>query len=399
MKFRKIYLPLILCLLMTVLPACRQDAVETMELPPSETEITLPVVTTTIPPIPEDSLVHLTAAGDNLIHSSLYKQAAARATDGGYDFDFAYEHIKPLINGDINILNQETPICNDIFEPSTYPCFNSPTQLGDEMLSLGFNVFNHANNHILDKGVKGTEATLDFWATKRNATVCGAYRNEADMNDIRLRTENDITFSFLGFTEHTNGLKVREDSDVKIIYTSDLETIEKQITEAKKLSDVVVVSIHWGVENSHTITDAQRGLAQKMADWGADIIIGTHPHVIQGVEFIERNDGTPVLVAYSLGNFISAQNVGNRMIGGVLDFNVRKDGATEKITIEDVKFIPVVTQYEWGFSNIRVYPFSEYTKEMADSHGVRENSDFSYDFIVKTLQNNISEEFLVMDLG
>lgn len=396
MKFRKFYLPVIICILMSVLSACGDNVVETMELLPPE--VTLPIVTTTEPPVPEDSMVHLTAAGDNLIHSSIYKQAQARATDGGYDFDFAYEHIKPLINGDINILNQETPICNDIFEPSTYPCFNSPTQLGDKMLSLGFNVFNHANNHILDRGVKGTEATLDYWASK-NAIVCGAYRNEEDMNDIRLRTQNDITFSFLGFTEHTNGLKVREGSDVKVIYTSDLETIEKQITEAKKLSDVVVVSVHWGVENSHIITDAQRGLAQKMADWGADIIIGTHPHVIQDMEFIKRNDGTPVLVAYSLGNFISAQDVNNRMIGGVLDFNVRKNGVTEEITIEDVKFIPVVTHYDWGFADIRVYPFSEYTKELADAHGVRAKSDFSYDFIVKTLTDNISKEFLVMDLG
>lgn len=397
MKYRKISLTIILCLLMTVFSACSENVSPTGGVP----EITLPVMTTaeTEPPPPDDSIVHITAAGDNLIHSSIYNQAHARATDGGYDFEYAYENIRPLISGDINILNQETPICNDIFEPSTYPCFNSPTQLGNQMLSLGFNVFNHANNHILDRGVKGTEATLDYWATKENVTVCGAYRNEEDMNNIRLREENGITFSFLGFTEHTNGLKVREDSDVKIIYTADLETIERQITEAKKLSDVVVVSVHWGVENSHIISDAQRSLAQKMADWGADIIIGTHPHVIQGMEFIKRSDGTPVLVAYSLGNFISAQDVNNRMIGGVLDLNVRKNGATGEITIEDVKFIPVVTHYEWGFANIRVYPFSEYTKELASTHGVQKKTEFSYDFIVKTLKENISEEFLTMDLG
>lgn len=383
-----------------ILSACSKNIENTcggeIETTSETTVITTEETVITTEAIPEDITVRVTAAGDNLIHSSIYNQAHNRSEDGTYDFEYAYENIRTLICGDLNILNQETPICNDIFEPSTYPCFNSPTQLGDEMLSLGFNAFCHANNHILDKGMKGVEATLDYWSDK-DAVVYGAYRNEDDMNNIRTRNVNGINFSFVGFTEHTNGIRIPEDSDIKVIYTSDLETIEKQIKSARLQSDVVVVSVHWGVENSHIITDAQRELAQKMADWGADIIIGTHPHVIQNMDELTSSDGRNVLVVYSLGNFISAQNVGNRMIGGVLDFNVTKSFKNDSITIDEIKFIPVITHYDYGYSNIRVYPFSEYTREMASSHGVRSNSHFDYDFILETLRNNVDEKYLVLD--
>lgn len=351
----------------------------------------------TEPPVPDDVTVHVTAAGDNLIHSSIYNQAHKRSEDGTYDFEYAYERIRPLICGKLNILNQETPICNDIYEPSTYPCFNSPTQLGDEMLSLGFNAFNHANNHILDQGVSGANATLDYWSDK-DAAVCGVYRNTEDMNNIRTMNIDGVTFSFLGFTEHTNGLRIPEDSDLRVVYTSETDVIEQQIKAARQLSDVVVVSVHWGVENSHIVTDAQRDLGQSMADWGADIIIGTHPHVIQSMEEITAADGRNVLVAYSLGNFISAQSVNNRMIGGVLDFDVTKSYETDSITLSNIKFIPVVTHYDYGFSNVRVYPFSEYTEELASTHGVNTYSPFSYDFIVDTLRENIDEKYLVLEL-
>lgn len=355
---------------------------------------TEPVVTTE--PIPAPVTVKVTAAGDNLIHSSIYNQAHKRSENGTYDFGYAYENIRPLICGDLNILNQETPICNDVFEPSTYPCFNSPTQLGNEMLDIGFNAFCHANNHILDKGMKGVEATLDYWADK-DAVVYGAYRNEEDMNNIRTRNINGITFSFLGFTEHTNGIRIPEDSEIEVIYTEEIETIEKQIKSAREQSDVVVVSVHWGVENSHIITDAQRNLAQQMADWGADVIIGTHPHVVQDMDEITAADGRNVLVMYSLGNFISAQSVGNRMIGGVVDFNVTKNFEYDSIMISDVKFIPVITHYDYNYSNVRVYPLSQYTRELASNHGIRANSHFDYDFIIETLKENINERYLVLE--
>lgn len=382
---------LVLSMLM-LFTACGAEPIETIVI---VEETTATTTTETTPPPPTETTVRVTAAGDNLIHSSIYNQAAKRSQDGTYDFDFAYENIEDIIVGDLNILNQETPV-NDEFEPATYPCFCSPSQLGDKMTDLGFNAFNHANNHILDKGTRGVIATLDYWDTKENIAVCGAYRDTADMESISTLTINDITFSFLGFTEHTNGLRIPEDSEIRVIYTSETDVIEQQIKAAREISDVVVVSVHWGVENSQTVIDAQRNLGQNMADWGADIIIGTHPHVIQSMEEITAADGRNVLVAYSLGNFISAQSVNDRMIGGVLDFEVTKQYSDNSISIDNIKFIPVVTHYDYNYSNVRVYSLDKYTPELAASHGINVNSPFSYDFIIETLQKNIDEEYLVL---
>ena len=374
--------------------ACGQP-IESVDVPVTEATTTVTETTETTVPPPTETTVRVTAAGDNLIHSSIYNQAARRSENGTYDFDYAYENIEDIIAGELNILNQETPV-NDEFQPATYPCFCSPTQLGDKMIDLGFNAFNHANNHILDKGTKGVIATLDYWGTKEDIAVCGAYRDKADMDSISTLTINDITFSFLGFTEHTNGLRIPDDSEVEIIYTSEKEVIEEQIKKAREISDVVVVSVHWGVENSQTVINAQRILGQDMADWGADIIIGTHPHVIQSMEEITAADGRNVLVAYSLGNFISAQSVNDRMIGGVLDFEVTKQYSDNSISIDNIKFIPVVTHYDYNYSNVRVYSLDKYSPELASQHGVNSQSPFSYDFIIKTLEKNIDEKYLVL---
>ena len=114
-----------------------EATMETTVTTVATTEATTTTVVTE--PEPEFATVNISAVGDNLIHSSIYKQAAARSTDGGYDFAYAYENVVPLIrDADMAIINQETLICNDKYEPSTYPRFNSPVALGDHMLEIGF---------------------------------------------------------------------------------------------------------------------------------------------------------------------------------------------------------------------------------------------------------------------
>ena len=158
---------------------------------------------------------------------------------------------------------------------------------------------------------------------------------------------------------------------------------------------MVIVNAHWGEEYTHEPNDNQRSLAQKLASWGADVIIGTHPHVIQPVEYIVNSDGRKTLVAYSLGNFISAQNRGPRMLGGMLNFEVVKNNATGEIALENVKFSGVVTHYGYGYSNIRVYPLEDYTQELASKHGVlSKTSDFSLQYLYDILNDVIDKQFL-----
>lgn len=339
------------------------------------------------------SRVTFAAVGDNLIHDTVYEQAAARSSNG-YDFSDAYERIADYIaEPDVAILNQETVISTE-HNVSSYPMFNSPVEVGEEMLEIGFDVFNIATNHSLDCGEKGLISAINFWKSK-NAITCGAYLNAEDMSSIPMHEVNGVKIAYLGFTDSANGLSLPQDSEVILVRAADESLLQQRIIKAKETADVVIVSAHWGNEYTHEPTDAQRELAEKLAMWGADVIIGTHPHVIQPVEYITNRDGRKTLVAYSLGNFISAQNRGPRMLGGMLNFEIVKNNTTGEIVFENVKFSGVVTHYGYGCSNIRVYPLEAYTEELASKHGVlSKTSDFSLQYLYDIINEVIDKQFL-----
>lgn len=339
------------------------------------------------------SRVSFVAVGDNLIHDTVYEQAAARSS-GGYDFSYAYENVASRIKEpDIAILNQETIISTE-HNVSSYPMFNSPVEVGEEMLKIGFDVFNIATNHSLDCGEKGLISAINFWKSK-NVITTGAYLNEAERSQIAINEVNGVKIAYLGFTESTNGLSLPDDTEVVLVRASDETLLQEKIMRAKQAADVVVVNAHWGNEYTHEPTQEQRDLAQKLASWGADVIIGTHPHVIQPVEYIENTDGRRTLVAYSLGNFISAQNRGPRMLGGMLNFDIVKNNNTGKIEIENVVFSGVVTHYGYGSSNIRIYMLDDYTEELASKHGVKSKTvSFSLQYLKDIVNEVIDRQFL-----
>ncbi len=354
-------------------------------------------VSSTPAPVKEPVSLHFVAAGDNLIHSGIYKQAKVRAGGDGYDFNYAYEHVKPLINGDINILNQETLLASPTFEPSNYPRFSSPIEVGNMMIEMGFNVFTLANNHMLDKGTRGIDASLSYWDGKRadGILTAGSFRNQEELEEIRSITKKGVSVGFVSATEHTNGMSLPQNSVYRILYTADEETLERQIRATAEACDIVVVAVHWGVENSQIVSEQQTALAKKLVSWGADLIIGTHPHVLQKIEYLDKPDGEQAVVAYSLGNFISAMNRGPCMLGGVLDLTLTKHYDTGAVSVEDVTLIPIANHYESGYKNIRVYPLAEYTEALAKVHGVRKyTSGFDYAYLKNVLKKAISTEFL-----
>lgn len=373
------------------------SAETTAEITTVPTETTTVTTTAVTEPPKKYETITFAATGDNLIHSSIYNQAHRRSETGGYDFIFPYRNVTDLISeADVAVINQETLICNDKYEPSTYPCFNSPTALGDHMIDIGFDVFTIANNHTLDKGTDGLNACLDYWQSK-DVTVAGAYRNAEDKSNIRTAEVNGIVFSYLSYTESLNGLSLPAGSELIIGDSNDIDGVIADIKAAEEISDVCVVSLHWGVENSDVISEYQRSYAKQIAEAGADVIIGNHPHVLRDIEMIQREDGSEALCAYSLGNFISAQSVGQNLIGGVLQFSVTTlADSGEQPVISDVRLIPVVTHYGANYSDIELYKLSDYTPELAKSHGVRANSKFSYEYIIDVLKMNISEEYLVL---
>ena len=351
-------------------------------------------------PQPVVETVRFSATGDNLIHSKIYQQAAARAVgDAAYSFDYCYANLVPFYSDfDVNWINQET-LCTDELAPSTYPCFSTPGDCARALYRAGFRVFSLSNNHTYDKGASGIAATLRFWASMpADVVTTGLWRGEADYGTIPLHTVNGVTIAYLSYTEHTNGIPRSSAMEANVLYTSQTDVIEQQVRQAAQLADFVVVGVHWGVEDSHTITGAQRTLAQQLADWGADVIVGTHPHVLQNAGWLTAEDGRRVFAAYSLGNFLSTQSKKDQLIGAVLTLRLQKttspDG-TVRLEVLDPQLHPTVTHYGAGKSDVRTYLYRDYTPELAAAHGVRANdSDFSYDYIRAVAQQYIDPAFL-----
>ncbi len=403
---------LILAALVGTAVSCVGRTVDKMSYDDTAMQTTVATTTTTTEPTtlppPEDKVIHVVAVGDNLVQTAVYRNAANHATDGTYDFLPLYENVRDIIeSGDISIINQETLIANGEYEISGSNFnFNSPVELGDDMIDLGFNVFTLANNHLMDKGTGGLEATLDYWDARvelHDIVVCGAYRNEYDMNNIRTMTVDGVTFAFLSYTEHLNGYSIPSSSELRVVRTSETDVIQSQIDRAEEIADVVIVAAHWGVEDTHTVSEDRKLLARDMVEWGADVIIGHHPHTAETMEFITRSDGTQGFVYYSLGNFISAQTDNFNLVGEIADFDVVIDGQTNEVTLENVGAIPVINHYDDGsFSNMRLYPYNMYTSELADGHGVPyapmgTAKNFGMDVVDSIINANIPEEFRKLD--
>ena len=349
-------------------------------------------------PEPVVQTVHFSATGDNLIHEGIYNQARARGSDGHYDFIPAYENLRDFYAGfDVNWLNQET-LVNDDYEPSGYPMFSTPGDITNALYNVGFRVFSLSNNHSYDKGAGGIASSMAHWVAMPDDVVSMGFYNLETYDDYVYQTINGVTIGYLSYTEMTNGLPTPSGSEYGVVYLDQRDVIEKQITDMRPNCDVLVVSCHWGVEGSHTVTDAQRETAQWLADQGADLIIGTHPHVLQDAQWLSAADGRQTFVAYSLGNFLSTQNRPDQLVGAILNLQLQKttepDGTVQCAVLEP-KLLPTVTHYDAGKSNVRTYLFRDYTQELAKQHGVRaKHSDFSLDTVQKIAQNNISSDFL-----
>ena len=333
-------------------------------------------------PEPVSRQVTLVAAGDNLIHDVIWMQASRRAGGNGYDFAPAYEAIAPIVaEADFAFVNQETVLAGAELPLSNYPRFCSPPEVGETMLDLGFNLIATANNHCFDQGEAGVRLSQEFWDSHPEAAVAGSYADAAHRDRIAV-TENEdgVRVALIAATELTNGLSLPADSEGGVLRLGDKEAILEKLAAAREQADIVVLSLHWGAEGASVPTEAQKQRAAEFAEGGADVILGHHSHVLQGGEWIETSRGQSY-VAYSLGNFISAQVGAENMLAGLLqlEITVPAEGAP---VLESVEFIPTVTHYGSGFSGLCILPLEGYTEAQALSHGVRQHdSRFSLSYL------------------
>lgn len=326
----------------------------------------------------QDVKISFVGVGDNLIHEMIYVQAdKAKGSqgDGQYDFTAMYQHVKKDIkNADLAYIDQESILGGDDLGISGYPTFNSPASVADAVAETGFDIVNTANNHCLDKYQEGIDNSSAIWKQKKGIITAGTYTSQEDRDTIRTIKRKGVTFSFLAYTYGTNGIEPPHDYSVAYF---DEAQIRKDVAAAKKISDVVIVSAHWGDENVSAPTEYQTQYAQLFADLGVDVVIGEHPHVIQPVTWVKGKDGGKTLVVYSLGNFLNGMLDVNNVLSGMIRFQFVKHADTGKISIENVEWEPLITHYSGDAADIlntrkdfAIYKLSDYTDKLAKQHGL-----------------------------
>ena len=316
--------------------------------------------------------VSMVMVGDNLIHSSIYNEANRNANYDGYDFKPMITMIKDKVKGyDLAYYNQETILGGSEIGLSDYPTFNSPYEAGDAMLDAGFNIVSLATNHTIDRGEKAVLNSCEYWETKSDVLTAGSYCSEEDRNEVKVMEKNNITYTMLNYTYGTNGIAIPNgkdylvnvwpmdyNADYGVGYEAFKETVKEDIERVRDKVDVLIVAMHWGVEYTHTPTKYQKDAAEFLASLGVDIVIGTHPHVVQPVEWIDDT-----IVFYSLGNFISAQDQKdnyNKMVGLMSSLDITKTvkGDDIDIKIDNINNELIYTRHI-GYRQFKVIPFSE----------------------------------------
>lgn len=343
--------------------------------------------------------ISLIMAGDNLINDKLYN--AAKKDDGSYDFKSMYSYIKDIVkNYDLAYYNQETILGGSEIGVSSYPAFNSPYEVGDATIDTGFNLVSLATNHTLDRGEKAIINSLNYWNNKSNVLTSGSYLSNDDRNKVNIKKVNNITYTMLNYTYGTNGIKVPEgkeylvniwpctgnnpDNDTK--YQEYKEVVKKDILRVRDKVDLLIVAMHFGVEYTHVPTKYQIDMAEFLSSLGVDIIIGTHPHVIMPITYI--ND---TLVIYSLGNFLSAQDTNNdyNTTVGLLSSikitkNIDKDN-NSSIKLSDLNNELIYTTNKDGY---KIIPFSN--PDIKDYLNDYERVYNKYANIVRSIDSSIN---------
>jgi len=378
---------------------------------PIETELPLytptPQPTPTPAPTPFPAYdISLMMVGDNLMHMGIVYSGLQQ--DGSYSYDALYEDISEQLQAaDIKIINQETILGGNDLGFSGFPYFNSPTEVGDAIAAAGFNVVLHASNHAADQKLQGLEHCAAFWRDRHPEVMMlgiqGAEGSDSaltgsthafgdrtadwytDENGIGYMTVQGITFAILNYTYgpnmevipssimgHLNILCSYNHQNGRLDFTTLNPQVPEDIATAREQADVVVVCPHWGTEYSTTPSSYQEKFALQMAEAGADVIIGTHPHVVQPVEWIQAENGKRALCFYSLGNYVSTQKKGICMLEAMAWITFHVDEYGVSITESQSGAIPLVCQYTSGPVRFEeVCLLQNYTQEQAARHGIR----------------------------
>ncbi len=321
-----------------------------------------------------EASLKMSFAGDYIIYDSNYNYANQLANGDGYDFAPMVRNLRQFTeNCDLNYYNQETILGGTELGLSSYPAFNSPQEAGDAMVNLGYNLVSTATNHTMDAGEEGILSSYKYWKSKDNVFMTGTFDSQEARDEVHVLECNGITYSMLNYTYGTNGIPVPEGKEYLVnvwpCEFTDIETdtayqeykkqVKKDIDAVRDKVDFLIVCMHAGIEYATEESDYQDDMAQFLADNGVNLVIGTHPHVIEPAEYIGDT-----LVYYSMGNLYCAQmqdEYYNKVTSVLATVTVKKtvENGETKIIFEDLNNELMYCYYNQAtWSDYYVIPFS-----------------------------------------
>lgn len=345
----------------------------------------------------QDGRVTLIAVGDNLTDATLgaYADACAgEAGDGDYDYRPLYEEVKPYIEGaDLAYVCQELHL-DDELGPKGYPSFNVTSQMADALVDTGFDLVAGASNHCYDWASFGAAEHSRQTFDESPLAYTGTANSQEQADELVVVERNGIRFAFLAYTYGVNGYAADE-LPPYAVNIMDEDRIRADVQRAREEADVVLVAMHWGTENTHEPDAQQQEYAQLLADLEVDVVLGSHPHVIQPLEWVEGANGNRTLVAYSMGNFISYHDFPGfkNELGGMLGCTFVRDG--DDVHVEDVQWWPLVNHTEGG--QYRVYTLSDYTVKLAERNEVLSGVHLPLEALRSLDREVMGKEFRIND--
>ena len=281
-------------------------------------------------PLKEVPVLTFAAVGDNLIHRQIYEYAL-RHFDGCFDDLFAGVQ-QELDRYDVTSINQETIYVNQPTQYSSYPLFGTPVEVGHAVIKAGFDIVSCATNHALDKGTEAIDLTASLY--EQAGVVYAGIQPVSDggYDPYELFEKNGIRCAVFSYTQMTNGHALPEEAPYVLHTLADEQQVRRDLLAGREAAELCIVYVHWGTEYAAEPDAEQLRWASIFADCGVDVVIGTHPHVLQPVEWVAGRNGHEALVYYSLGNFISAQTDEACRTGGLAYFTAVKENGVCRIT-------------------------------------------------------------------
>lgn len=299
-----------------------------------------PTASATPTPTPEPVTVRLTGMGDILPHDSVVADAALPG--GGYDFAPMFRSAMPIwAESDLHYCNQEAPSGGVEMGLTYYPAFNAPVEFAEGIDAAGCSVIGLGNNHTFDRGQQGIDRTRAVWDELDPLLIHGAFRSAEEQAEVPVTEVRGLRIAFLGFIDLSNV----PTSETAVTWLRS-PLVEQQLAEAERTADATIVAVHWGDEYSPVVNARQREQAQRLADLGADVILGTHPHVLQEAEWLERADGSRAFVYYSLGNSLTTQMAIPRVVSAVAQLELVGEPGSGEVEVRDPAAVPIYMHFD-----------------------------------------------------